>query len=326
MKNAYVSGSTGFIGRWLVKELKNQGINVIELLHTDNNTCLDSNKKTDKSRIAASVSEYDSLDNNTDKSRYIVAMSEYDNLDKILPKLEDCVFYHLAWDGVYGDKRMDAKLQFDNALGAEKAVIGAKKLGCRRIIELGSIMEKEVSAVLQADGLRPQRAYIYGEAKHFAHILSMSKAAEIGMDYICPVLTNPYGENDFSTRFITTTMKKIINNEPLEFTSGTQMYDFVYVGDVVKALVLLGDKGSAFGNYLIGSGQPKPLREFVKEMVSKLAPDREPLFGSVPYTGAQMSEEDFCIEKLVNDTEFNPAVSFEEGIRRTMNWLKNNML
>jgi nucleoside-diphosphate-sugar epimerase len=57
-------------------------------------------------------------------------------------------------------------------------------------------------------------------------------------------------------------------------------------------------------------------------MVNACAPKAEPLFGDVPYTGTNMSLGIFAIDAIRNDCGFEPDVSFAEGTKRTMEWLK----
>jgi len=121
---------------------------------------------------------------------------------------------------------------------------------------------------------------------------------------------------------VNTTIRKIIHGEPLEFTSGTQNYDFVYIDDVARAFRLIGKNGKPFRHYLIGSSNAKPLREFVLEMKAALAPDREFRFGDVPFTGVSLSLEDYDCSLTEKDTGFKAEVAFSEGVRRTMKWLR----
>ena len=42
-----------------------------------------------------------------------------------------------------------------------------------------------------------------------------------------------------------------------------QNYDFVYIDDVARAFRLIGEKGKPFHEYVIGSGNAKPLKNFL---------------------------------------------------------------
>ena len=115
---------------------------------------------------------------------------------------------------------------------------------------------------------------------------------------------------------------KIIDGEPLRFTAATQNYDFVYVTDVAKAFYLIAKNGKPFCEYMIGSGNARPLKEFIIEMQQALAPDAVPLFGDVPFTGTNMPLSVFGTEETEKDTGFKAEIGFAEGTRRTMEWLK----
>ena len=209
-----------------------------------------------------------------------------------------------------------------NALTTVECVKAAKELGCTRFVCAGSIMEYEVEAAVHTQESRPGMGYIYGMGKHIAHCMSKAVAANIGIDLVWPMITNAYGAGELSPRFVNTTIRKIINNEPLQFTAATQNYDFVYVTDVANAFYLIAKNGKPFCEYMIGSGNAKPLKEFIYEMQQALAPDTVPLFGDVPFTGTNMPLETFSTENTEKDTGFKPAFSFAEGTKMTMDWLK----
>ena len=73
---------------------------------------------------------------------------------------------------------------------------------------------------------------------------------------------------------------------------------------------------------MIGSGTARPLKEFIKEMCDANAGDNKPLFGNVPFTGVNVSIDTFAITELQNDCGFEATISFAEGTRRTIEWLK----
>ena len=58
----------------------------------------------------------------------------------------------------------------------------------------------------------------------------------------------------------------------LIYQHGNQYYDFVHVSDVARALILIAEKGVDGTNYTIGSGDAKPLKEFLK-IVGQVAND-----------------------------------------------------
>lgn len=149
-----------------------------------------------------------------------------------------------------------------------------------------------------------------------------SVAANIGIDLLWPMITNAYGVGELSPRFVNTTLRKIINGEPLQFTAATQNYDFVYVSDVAKAFYLVTKNGKPFCEYVIGSGDAKPLKQFILEMIDSCGPECTPLFGDVLFTGTNMPLTTFGIADIKADCGYEPEINFSQGTKMTMDWLK----
>jgi len=303
MSRAIVTGATGFVGRWLVSALLKDGYAVTAVVRPGSQNF----------RLLVQSPLLEVVE---------CAMEQYNLLPEKLGRRDGNVFYHLAWAGVSGEQRMDTDVQMENIKAAAVAVRAAAETGCARFIGLGTIMEAEAISVTNANGTFPGPGYIYGEAKHFAHLQTKIIASQLGIDHLWAVLTNAYGEYEFSPRFINTTLRKILRLEPLEFTAGTQNYDFIHVEDAARALIAIGERGNAHHSYVIGSGGAKPLRQFVETVGRILAPGRELRFGDIPYTGIQLPVDAFSIEKLKADTGFYPEIPFEDGILRTMNWIR----
>jgi nucleoside-diphosphate-sugar epimerase len=302
MKKAIVTGANGFIGSHLVNKLINNNVEVISIVHNrDSNLTL--------------------LPNNENNKLIFCDLSEIENLTSLITDRDFDVFYHFAWQGSTGQTRADEKLQTQNALWTVDSVRIAKELGCKKFIGAGSIMEKEAMAAVYTDGNEPGLGYIYGTGKLMAHCMSKSVAANIGIDHIWAIITNAYGPGELSARFLNTTIRKIINDEPLKFTAATQNYDFIYITDAANAFYNIGHHGKPFYSYTIGSSNAKPLKDYLIELQKEIAPEVSLHFGDVPFTGINMSLDDFCTENLEKDTGFKPIVSFKEGVRYTMDWL-----
>jgi nucleoside-diphosphate-sugar epimerase len=298
MKRAIVSGANGFVGRALIKELLSRHIEICALDISDDNIPNEENVKFVHCDISKIVHEFPYVE------------GPYD------------VFYSLAWAGSAGEARVDYELQLNNAKWTADCLNYAASIGCKRFVCAGSIMEMETIAAVFNQGNKPSAAYIYGCGKTAAHEICKSLAPTLGVDLIWTFITNAYGVGETSPRFLNTTLRKIINGDPLQFTSATQNYDFGYIDDVARAFYLIGEKGLPFKEYLIGSGKAQPLRGFIEEIGSVLAPNEELLFGDMPFTGIDLPLETFDTAETVNDTGFNASISFSEGISLTMNWLK----
>lgn len=298
---AIVTGASGFVGSALVQELVRNNIEVL---------CID--LKTNFERLPKNplVKTLELSIENIEQLKEKVSLSEYDT------------FYHFAWVGSAGPLRMDEKVQTTNALWTVNCLKVAKEIGCKKFICAGSIMEFEVHAAMYAQESKPGMAYIYGVGKVLAHELCKPIANNLGIELIWAYITNAYGIGECSPRFINSTLRKMNNKERLEFTAGTQNYDFIYIDDVARAFYLLGLKGKNNKGYIIGSGNAKPLKEFILEMTNANSPNNPPHFGDVPFTGVNVSLETFDTTPIKEDCGFIPKVSFAEGTKKTMEWLK----
>lgn len=303
MKHAIVTGATGFLGRWLVQELLGQGIAVTAVIRD--------------SSCASSVLPADS-----NLTLVECDMSQYAKLPELLSDVEGSTFFHLAWAGVSGNDRTDLNVQLSNVCASTDAAKAAVELGCAAFVGLGTIMEAESVAVTAEDGLCPGAGFIYGAAKAMAHLQTKIVCGQNQLPHLWAILTNAYGEGETSPRLINSTLRNIFHGAPLRFSAGTQRYDFIYVQDAVRALIDIARAGKPYCSYVIGSGESAPLRTFIERLGRTLAPDQPLLFGDIPYAGPFLPEEAFSIAKLVKDTGFRPQVSFEDGVRRTMDWLK----
>ena len=58
-------------------------------------------------------------------------------------------------------------------------------------------------------------------------------------------------------------------------------------------------------------------------MKQALAPDSEMIFGDVPFTGVNLPLEFFDTTDLETDCHFKPEISFAQGTKITMEWIKS---
>lgn len=303
MKKALVTGANGFVGSALVRELATNDIEVIAL---DREGC--------SNNIFAS-----------DKVTFIpFDLNDISAVTEKIAKLKPEVYFHLAWLGMNGDTRGDISIQLKNAEWTVEALRQAKAIGSKRFVGAGSIMEYETAAAVYKQGNRPGNGFVYGTAKMAAHSFCMIEAARLDIELVWAEITNAYGVGERSSRLINSTLRKIIADEPLEFTAGTQNYDFVYIDDVARAFRLIGGNGKPFKHYLIGSSEARPLREYLLDIRSYVAPGKEFKFGNVPFTGVSLPLETFDCSLTESDTGFKAEIPFSEGIRRTMEWIKQN--
>lgn len=304
MKKAIVTGANGFVGSNVCKKLCEDGVEVTAVIK-DENENIDNIKSL--SKLSVVFCDLDSIESLTEK----ISGADYD------------VFYHFAWVGSAGPLRCDEEIQLKNALWTAKALRTACKLGCKKFVNAGSIMEKETYTAVYTQDSTPGLPYIYGAGKLAARAICKPIANSLDIDLCWAVITNAYGAGEFSPRFVNSTIRKIIAGEPLQFTAATQNYDFIYIDDVASAFYAIGEHGKPNREYTIGSGNARPLKEFIIEMQQALAPEAVPVFGDIPFTGVNMPLSAFDTTAIKDDCGFTPSISFAEGTKLTMDWIKS---
>lgn len=304
MTKTIITGASGFVGKSLVKELSAKGYEVLAIIRNKNK-----------------VSEFDDLSN---VSVVVCDLRDISNLKNFLPKTDYSYFFHLAWEGTSGPDREDYHKQLQNVVYTCEAVKTAKELGCKRFIYAGSLMEYESIKYIPINGSIPVKNYIYRTAKLTAHYMAKSLAVDLGIDFVTGTISNAYGEGEISPRLINSTIRILLKNEKTSFTSGEQLYDFIYITDVAKAFIAIAEKGRAYGNYYIGNRTQRKLKDYLIDIKNCIDKNIELGFGEIPFYGASLDYTEFDTNALYEDTDFKCEVDFMEGIKKTIKWIEQN--
>lgn len=306
MKKVLVTGANGFIGTALLKEMSKHGVEIIAVVK-DENENIDGIKHLTGVKIV-----YCELD-------------EINKLCELIPDrdIETCI--HLAWAGSTGDARADYDLQLDNVKYALDTINVIARMGIKRFVGAGTLAEKDVLNYHPTDGATPNAVSIYGIAKISMHFMTKAECTKLGIEHIWCYLSNTYGVGNRTGNFINFASKLMLTGQRAAFTAGEQMYDFVYVTDTVRAIYAAADKGNKNTAYYLGSTKQRKLKEYIKIIRDTIDPSIELYLGEIPFNGIALEAEAFSTDKLVSDTGYRPEISFEEGIKLTIEWLKAEM-
>ena len=304
MQSVIVTGANGFIGKNLIKTLREKNIRVVAL-----DVKFDDTLASDDGIICVSVTDHS-----------IEELKEY------IPDDDYDCFFHLAWVGTSGPSRADYDIQLHNVKMACDYIKLCSQINCKRVVYASSINEMETYEYLQSDNVEPGGGYIYGTGKLAAHLMGETVAKNNGIEFIPVIITNIYGVGEKSARMIYTSVNKLVHKEHCSFTNGYQTYDFIYITDAINSILAVADKGKAFNRYYIGSGEPKPLREFLLEMRDIVDPEAEIGLGDIPFKRIDISYDQFDLNKVEKDTGYKNKVSFAQGIKLTADWIRGGVL
>ncbi|MCM1111992.1 MAG: NAD-dependent epimerase/dehydratase family protein [Muribaculum sp.] len=305
MRKAIVTGATGFIGKFLTRELVNEQIETIAVIRTG------SKNRENISNLPVRVIECDLMD--------------LGRLPDMISDRDIDVVFHAAWQGVSDADIRNEDIQLQNVKATLDLIDAAHEMSIGTFVGCGSIHEAEAETEIANDKVVSNLGYMYKAAKTAAHWMGKAKAGNYGIRFFWPLI-NTYGEEENSARLINSVIRQIYDGISPKLSSGKQYYDFVHVCDVARAMRLIAEKGVNGTNYCIASGDAKPLREFL-EVVGRVAnelhggTDVVLDFGQIVDNVVFLPKEIFDASKLKRDTGFEPVISFEEGIERTAKWI-----
>lgn len=296
MKNVIITGASGFVGSWLVRELSNNGYKVYAVLR--------SVKKSINFNENVEIIKCD--------------MEHIYDLDKFISERNIDAFFHLAWDGSGGEKRSDYNIQLNNVKYSCDAAHVAKKIGVKHFFSVGTISENIVDNIFDYQHTSSNMIYAI-----------MKKTSRYTLDVLCKMLglkftwlqfSNVYGPNNTTGNLISYALDSVIKDRVAKFSEGNQPYDFIYVKDLVYAIRLILDKDVENPFYFIGSGSEKILKDYLLVLSKLFGPDRIGI-GFRKEDGIIFKKEWFDISRLQYDTGFQPKTNFVVGIKETYEWI-----
>lgn len=298
-----LTGATGVIGLALIEELSARSYDVLVLASpgSPRNNSLACMTSTTVRWQECGLTEYESF---TSSERF----------DAMI---------HMAWTG--GMDRWNVDLNLNSARQCAKAVRLAARLGCHTFIGTGSQAEcGQQTSPLTAD-MRCTPDTPFGAAKNLARDLARIEASQAqGMRFVWARILSIYGPRDRETAMVMTTLRKLIRGEMPEFSSGEQIWDFLYADDAARALADMLERGHDGQIYIVGSGNARPLRYYLDALVRPFGVDLAQCLGKLD-AGVSMPK------MLVADTTqmrehlgWAPLIDFESGVTKTIDYCKSN--
>ena len=297
---AIVTGASGFIGKKLIRELLNRNIRTCAVVRSTENL-------RDLVHSDLEIVECDFM--------------HYNDLKNIIMPDSD-VFFHLAWNGVFGKDHKNYYLQMNNVIRCCDALIAAADSGCRKFVFTSSVMTYEIA--LQNSRFY-RDAHIYGNGKYSAEILCKTLSGLHGIEYCIATLANAYGPGERSMMIQNVLIKQLLEGISPKLIKGDCLHDWVFVDDVVGSLIAIAECGKNNANYYVGHRKLRTFREITTEVGKIVNPDIELKFGEFPDT-PQIDYSNIDLERLYIDTGFEAKADFAASIGMTADWIKATLI
>ena len=208
-------------------------------------------------------------------------------------KWQDKLFYHVSTDEVYG------------ALG-------------------------ETGLFTETTSYDPNSPYSASKASSDHFVRAYGETYKL--PYVISNCSNNYGAYQFPEKLIPLFINNIINNKSLPvYGDGNYTRDWLFVEDHAKAIDLIFHKGKNHETYNIGGFNEWKNIDLVKllcqQMDEKLNRDKNSSSDLITYVKDRPGHDlRYAIDanKIKNELVWEPTVTFEEGLSKTIDWYLNN--
>jgi UDP-glucose 4-epimerase len=303
-----VTGGAGFIGSHLVDRLIDAGHEVVIL---DN----------------FSTGSIRNLSNSLHRSTFQLVRADIRriprSIEKRLGKVERVVHLAALTSVPQSVKNPASTIQV-NVLGTSNVLQAAKALKAERVVFASS------AAVYGAPGVIPisETASLspispYGASKAASELYLRSFEASYGIEGVSLRFFNVYGPRQTSGQYagvISVFSKQALNHRPLRiFGDGLQTRDFIYVSDVVDAILAALEKGFKSRVFNIGSGRETTILELANT-IYRIVGSR-PAMKFCPPRSGEIIRSLADISKASNELGVVSKTSLSDGLSRVIRWL-----
>ena len=308
-KNVLLTGSTGFIGKWLLNHLLALEANV--------------------SIIVRKQSKSFSLPENKKLNVYDADIRDYNAISSIIKKEKFDFVFHLASKNINYGHRFDLIETFDTIIKGTYNILDACRLYSKESLRIILTSSREVFEDKNIKHSLPSNSYHpYEVSKKSVDLIVKSFSHNLGLNILSIRPPNIYGGWDLNwDRIIPGTMKSIINRKrPVIRTDGSLLRSYLYVEDFVDAIIILAKKGLRKNTenciYDIEGLKLHSTLEIVDKIINisgeKLIKptitnvSKEEKFNLIPN-----------VENSIRDLGWSPTYSIDSGLKQTLEWYKN---
>ncbi|UHH05720.1 GDP-mannose 4,6-dehydratase [Bacillus subtilis] len=309
-KNVFVTGCTGLLGSYLVKELIEQGANVTGLVrdHVPQSNLYQGEHIKKMNIVRGSLEDLAVIER---------ALGEYE-IDTV---------FHLAAQAIVGVANRNPISTFEaNILGTWNILEACRKHPLiKRVIVASSDKAYGDQENLPYDENMPlQGNHPYDVSKSCADLISHTYFHTYGLPVCITRCGNLYGGGDLNfNRIIPQTIQLVLNGEAPEIRSdGTFVRDYFYIEDAVQAYLLLAEKmeennlaGEAFN---FSNEIQLTVLELVEKILKKMNSNLKP---KVLNQGSnEIKHQYLSAEKARKLLNWTPAYTIDEGLEKTIEW------
>jgi CDP-glucose 4,6-dehydratase len=310
---ALVTGARGFGGSWLAKLLLDDGVEVVAL----------DREAARPSGLALQGIEGEVAD-------VVGDLRDGELLDRVLGEHGVEIVYHLAAQAIVGAANTSPVPTFEaNIEGTWTLMEACRGAGVGRVVVASS--DKAYGAherlpYTEEDALQP--VFPYDVSKAAADLIARSYWHTYELRVAVTRFANIYGGGDLNfSRLIPETVTAVLDGRrPVIRSDGTPERDFLYVEDVARAYIAIGETlagGRAGGEaFNAGWGRPHSVREVVELVCEIAGAEIRPDFQGEGNPEGEIERQYLDSTKIREVTGWEPQVELREGLELTLEWYR----
>ena len=215
--------------------------------------------------------------------------------------------------------------------GTLNVLIAARDAGVKRVVYAASSSAYgDQAGVAKIESMNPAPISPYGVAKLTGEYYAAAFSHSCGLETVSLRYFNVFGPRQDPTSTYAAAIPKFITamlrgEGPTIYGDGTQTRDFTYVDNIVRGNLLACAAPRAVGETInLASGGRILIKDLAAQLNTILETDLAPIYTDERPGDIKHSRAD--IAKARDLLGFEPIVSFDEGLRRTVNWYRKSRL
>ncbi|MGI4831529.1 MAG: NAD-dependent epimerase/dehydratase family protein [Janthinobacterium lividum] len=214
-----------------------------------------------------------------------------------------------------------------NLLSTIDVLTACAQIGVNRVILMGSTEEYGQNAAPFDPhlALDPPSPYAASKAAQTAYARMFHNT--FGLETVILRPTVVYGPGQSPRMLISMVMEALAAGRQIDVTEGKQTRDFVYVDDVVDAILLgLVTPGLEGDVWNIGSGEVVTVRDCLERIERITGTEGLVLYGVRPYISREIFRYESELEGTFAALNWRPAVTLDTGLQRTWEAIRRKVL
>ena len=307
-----LTGGAGFIGSHIAERLLRDGgrVRVIDNLLTGRREHLDYLRSL-----------------NGDLSITIASITDFDKLRAVL-KGADYVLHHAALPSVPRSIADPLETHLHCVTGTLNVMVAARDAGVKRVVYAASSSAYgDQAGDEKVETMKPAPISPYGVAKLTGEYYAAAFNHSYGLETVSLRYFNVFGPRQDPTSTYAAVIPRFINamlvgEGPTIYGDGMQTRDFTYIDNVVHGNLLACSAPGAPGETInLAAGGRIAIIDLLRQLNAIMGSDVKPIHGDERPGDIRHSRAD--IGKARDLLGFEPLVSFEEGLRRTVDWYRS---